>query len=211
VLRCSRQLERSERSVDVGRPARTVAMLGGSTCTIASRACVGPMPEGSAIRPDNAQPASKLASTAAEAIRHVSRDMVRSEGPDCILVQGARGSRKVFRCLPRGGGIYLKLQDRSTNQPTAALRRHRAIQSCDSPLSGARISQCGLRLWVEPWQSIRRICHLLAVIRTDVAGLLAHATDGHCRVCVQVTGGLEPHNLCERNQPAKRRASRGPL
>ena len=48
------------------------------------------------------------------------------------------------------------------------------------------------RLWVEPWQPIRRICRLLAVIRTDVAGLLAHATDGHCRVRVQVTGGLEP-------------------
>jgi hypothetical protein len=41
--------------------------------------------------------------------------------------------------------------------------------------------------------------------------LLAHATDGHGRVRVQVTGGIAPLNLGERNQPAKRRASRGPL
>jgi hypothetical protein len=69
----------------------------------------------------------------------------------------------------------------------------------------------GRRHWVEPWQPIRRIRRLLAVIRTDVVGLLAHPTDAPCRVRVQVTGGLEPLNLGERNQPAKRRASRVPL
>lgn len=82
-------------------------VLAGNSRTITSRASLGPMPDGSATRPGNAQPASKFASTTAENAACASLDMVRSAGLGRILVQAAGMRAQRFTCNTGGAHIVL--------------------------------------------------------------------------------------------------------